>query len=219
MNIKNKNYIAICVIYLLTQLFLVPYLSTYLSKQITLNIYLISTSLIGISILYIMRQPLKEDIKSIKTNKINLLYLLLVFVGMFILYPLLSFNSKTSNEQGILILQNNSIGIYHILFIINLVILVPIVEETIFQYGIQRFLEDRISHLSKLLSIIITTFLFIIVHGFPSLELSSYIPYIILIGYGFFYNLSGKNLFLTIVLHTIWNSFPYFLYFIIKTIY
>lgn len=186
-----------------------------------------STNSLGVSIafililfgalfsLYLLRLDLINDINKIKYNKKTLLLFIVVltlalaftYISNFLFLP----NDYTSQNQQVLnsaLFSHNTI--IKSLSFLDAILVAPIMESIIFQYGLQRTLFIKIDAFSKsktfsiLLASSLTFFVFFLFHS-PNLSLNDLIYYSFLYFFCLFYGLSNNNLLLTIILHMIWN--------------
>ncbi|WP_162261060.1 type II CAAX prenyl endopeptidase Rce1 family protein [Weissella minor] len=155
------------------------------------------------------------DIRKVKLHpKLLLLFIVmlaLAFVITYISNSLLLPNNYTSQNQQVV---NSSLLSPNLLIktlsFLSSILVAPIMESIIFQYGVQRNLAIKISTFTHskifttLLSATITFAIFFLFHS-PSLSLNDLIYYSFLLFFCLFYGLSNDNLLLTIIFHMGWN--------------
>lgn len=188
----------------------------YLSNNSTIvsSIFIILLLLTLLSI-YILRSNINNDINYIKIHPKTLLLfisiLVLTFSFTYISNYLLLPNDYVSDNQKILddALYSNNQLIKSLAFISSIVI-APIMESIIFQYGLQQTLTTKfysvLHHkvLGSFMATIVTFFVFYLFHS-PDVSTESLIYYSFLYFFCLFYALSHNNIFLMIAFHMAWN--------------
>ena len=163
-----------------------------------------------ILIMYFLRHEFAEDFKKFKNDAgKNIIFIIVGIVGMYaasmiisVIYETIGISGESSNESTIdLLLDGPGVG----LMIVAVVILAPIVEEVIFRKLLFGTCET-LCRFPPVVTIIISALVFSFIHVSDIESLKYIFQYIALaLPICIVYHLSGKNIYVTIIMHIINN--------------
>jgi len=164
----------------------------------------------------------KNYIENFKqSRKLGRSFFGLVLVGFILVYAsnivaqsimsLFESPSTSLNEAAIAsMFTNNPLNL--IALFLTLVVLTPIIEETVFRKGIYGLVEQRFGDVT---AIIFSGLIFGFLHVAGWGDYINVFPYLAMgLSFSFIYYYSGKNIYVVIALHMLNNFIPYLTYFI-----